>query len=64
MHYHSEEVNNNEDAEKARDYLEEIAEAKIENAILTYEYGLIAMDTERDIEENDNNLKRQNSSFL
>jgi hypothetical protein len=55
MHYHSKEATIEEDEEKARDYLEEIAEARIENAILTYEYGLVAMDTEMDIEGNDEN---------
>lgn len=53
MHYHSEEDAIEEDKEKVRGYLEEIAEARIENAILTYEYGLIPMETEMDIKGND-----------
>lgn len=53
MDYHSEEATIEEDAEKALAYLEEIAEARIENAILTYEYGLVVEDTEIEIEGND-----------
>ena len=52
MHYHSEQATIEEDIEKVYDYLGEIAEAKIENAILTYEYGPIVMDTQIDIKGN------------